>query len=118
MTGGRRHMPTATAARDRRAALRETHVERLRAGIVLVAVAGAMWWLHPTHDTSTGRDQVDVTIWFNGLIEGRHLDAMDAFERRFPGYHGIVGSSASRGGSPARTKPPSGSTSPACRGRT
>lgn len=65
------------------------------AGAVLI---GLLWWLHPRPGSEHVRDAVEVTIWFNGVIEGRHIDAVDAFERAFPEYKGILGSSAARTG--------------------
>ncbi len=69
-----------------------------RVWFCVVVVAGLLFWLHPKPSLEHGGDATEVTIWFNGLIEGRHLDAIDAFERRFPQYRGILGSSAVRTG--------------------
>jgi multiple sugar transport system permease protein len=66
--------------------------------ITAIAVAALMWWLYP-QPPRTGRDDaVEVTIWVNGVVEGRHIDVVDAFERRFPEYRGVLGSSAARTG--------------------
>ncbi len=65
------------------------------AGAVLI---GLLWCLHPRPSSGHASDSVEVTIWFDGLIEGRHIDAVDAFERTFPQYKGILGSSAARTG--------------------
>ncbi len=66
--------------------------------ISVIVVAAGLWWLHPKPGAEHGGDVTEVTIWFNGLIEGRHIDAIDAFECEFDGYRGILGSSAVRTG--------------------
>ncbi|MCP4594259.1 MAG: ABC transporter permease subunit [bacterium] len=63
--------------------------------VVLLAV---LWWLYPRAAGETAGDRTEIVIWFNGAIEGRHLDVLDAFERRFPQYRAILGSAAARGG--------------------
>ena len=61
-------------------------------------IASALWWLHPHPRAQQADNVTEVTIWFNGIIEGRHIDVIDAFEREFPQYRGILGSSAARTG--------------------
>ena len=63
-----------------------------------VLVLALLWWLHPKPGSEHPADVTEATIWFNGIIEGRHIDVIDAFERRFPEYRGILGSSATRTG--------------------
>ncbi|MHC4236439.1 MAG: ABC transporter substrate-binding protein, partial [Planctomycetota bacterium] len=69
-----------------------------RLWVAVAVVAVLLWWLHPKAGSERADDVVEVTIWFNGPIEGRQLDVIDAFERRFPQYGGILGSSAVRTG--------------------
>jgi ABC-type sugar transport system permease subunit/ABC-type glycerol-3-phosphate transport system substrate-binding protein len=73
-------------------------VSKGRLWLMVIATAIALWWLHPKPGAEHSADVTEVTIWFNGLIEGRHLDAVDAFERRFPEYKSMLGSSAVRTG--------------------
>ncbi len=65
---------------------------------MLIALAGGLWWLHPHPEAGLGEQTTEVTLWFNGPIEGRQLDVVDAFERRFTDYRAILGSSAVRTG--------------------
>ena len=76
---------------------------RLWLGIVLLGAL--IWWSYPHRSAKRLGADTEVTIWFNGIIEGRHLEVVDAFERTFDHrtpYSGIyraeVGSSAVRGG--------------------
>lgn len=76
---------------------------RLWLGIVVLG--GLLWWTYPRPDAARGGADTEVTIWFNGIIEGRHLEIVDAFEREFAeatpfskSYRVEVGSSAVRGG--------------------
>lgn len=73
-------------------------MERMRTGILLIVVAAALWWLYPGTGGKTNDGRIEVTIWFNGPIEGRQLAAADALERRFPQYRVVLGSSAARTG--------------------
>lgn len=74
-------------------------MERGRVAILAALLAGALWWLYPHGERRGGdRETTEITIWFNGPIEGRQLDVVDAFERRFPQYRVILGSSAVRTG--------------------
>lgn len=73
-------------------------MERIRAGAILLVVAAALWWLYPGSGARTDDGRTEVTIWFNGPIEGRNLAVADAFEKRFPQYRLILGSSAVRTG--------------------
>lgn len=73
-------------------------MSRIRLVITVVAVTALMWWLYPKPPRSEHGDVTEVTIWFNGVVEGRHIDVVDAFERRFPEYRGVLGSSAARTG--------------------
>jgi len=73
-------------------------VNKWRAIAFAAGVGVLLWWLHPGADAERSAGATEVTIWFNGPIEGRQLDVMDAFERRFPQYRGILGSSAVRTG--------------------
>ena len=66
--------------------------------MLVVLVAGSLWWLHPKPGSDRAGDTVEVTIWFQEVPTGRHLDVTDAFERRFPKYRAILGSSAVRAG--------------------
>jgi len=62
-------------------------------------LAALLYWLYPKSERPRDDKPVtEITIWFNGPIEGRQLDAVDAFERRFPQYRVILGSSAARTG--------------------
>jgi multiple sugar transport system permease protein len=65
---------------------------------MLIALTGVLWWLHPHPAAELRSDLTEVTLWFNGPIEGRQLDVVDAFERRFPAYRAVLGSSAVRTG--------------------
>lgn len=73
-------------------------MSRWRFLATLLVVGALLWWLHPKPGAEYSDDVTEVTIWFNGIVEGRHLDVIDAFERRFPQYRGILGSSAVRTG--------------------
>jgi multiple sugar transport system permease protein len=73
-------------------------MQRLRVIILVLATGAALWWLYPHRETPAGDHRTEVTIWFNGLIEGRQLAVIDAFEKRFPQYRAILGSSAARTG--------------------
>ncbi|MGB9624066.1 MAG: extracellular solute-binding protein [Phycisphaerae bacterium] len=73
-------------------------MERIRAGVILVVVAAALWWLYPGSAEQGPDDRIELTIWFNGPIEGRQLAVADAFEKRFPQYRVLLGSSAARSG--------------------
>lgn len=80
-------------------------MERIRTAVWVVGLAAVLWWLHPASDEPFDDGRTEVTIWFNGPVEGRHLDAVDAFERRFPEFRGILGSSAARTGLDAEGNP-------------
>ncbi len=69
-----------------------------RTWVLIIAGAVLMWWLHPRPGSEHDTDGTEVTIWFNDVIDGRHVDVVDAFEREFPEYKAILGSSASRSG--------------------
>lgn len=73
-------------------------MDRLRLIIVVLATGAALWWLYPHREAAINDNRTEVTIWFNGPIEGRQLAAIDAFEKRFPKYRAILGSSAARTG--------------------
>ncbi len=73
-------------------------MERLRPAAGLVAAAAVLWWLHPASDPSAGDGRIEITVWFNGVVEGRHMAAVDAFQKAFPAYRVILGSSAARTG--------------------
>jgi ABC-type glycerol-3-phosphate transport system substrate-binding protein len=73
-------------------------MSRLRMFILVVGAVVLMVWLYPRTSDPRGDDVTEVTIWFNGVVEGRHIDVVDAFERRFPEFRGILGSSAARTG--------------------
>ena len=64
-----------------------------------MAIVGAavLWWLYPRAE-SVNDGRTEITVWFNGPIEGRQLAVANAFERRFPQYRVILGSSATRTG--------------------
>jgi multiple sugar transport system permease protein len=64
----------------------------------VIAVTALAWWLYPWRNDASSANVTEVTIWFNGPLEGRHNDVVDAFERVFPEYRGILGSSAARTG--------------------
>src|SRR5215475_5570871 len=70
--------------------------------LAAIALAAFLYWLYPHSAgnalTSTTPRATEVTVWFNGPIEGRFIDVLDAFERRFPQYRAILGSSAVRTG--------------------
>lgn len=73
-------------------------MSRITAAFWFVVIAVLLYALYPkTPRTLTG-DATEVTVWFNGPLEGRFLDVTDAFERRFPTYRAIMGSSAVRTG--------------------
>lgn len=69
-----------------------------RSWVWAVIILVGLWWVYPKADSEDASGRVEVTIWFNGAIEGRHLDVLDAFEKRFPEYRAILGSSAVRAG--------------------
>ncbi|MFQ5490190.1 MAG: ABC transporter permease subunit [Phycisphaerae bacterium] len=69
-----------------------------RLWLSVIAVTALLWWLYPASRRQVSDDVTEVTIWFNGPTEGRQLDVVDAFERRFPQYRAILGSSAVRTG--------------------
>ncbi len=73
-------------------------IGRIRLLLCIVVGAVILWWLYPTAESPGAAGRTEVTIWFNGAIEGRHLAAADAFESRFPDYRAILGSSAARSG--------------------
>src|SRR5262245_54124381 len=74
-------------------------MDRAKWVVGLGLLAALLYWLYPKSDRPHDDKPVtEVTIWFNGPIEGRQLDAVDAFERRFPQYRVILGSSAARTG--------------------
>ena len=66
--------------------------------LAAAALLALLYGLYPR--TSEGRRAgvTEVTIWFNGPIEGRLIEVLDAFERQFPQYRAILGSSAVRTG--------------------
>ncbi|MCK6485665.1 MAG: extracellular solute-binding protein [Phycisphaerae bacterium] len=67
--------------------------------LALLLLAALLWWLYPHRPAAPGgRDVTEITIWFNGIVEGRQIDVVDAFERAFPQYRVILGSSAARTG--------------------
>jgi multiple sugar transport system permease protein len=70
----------------------------LRNMMAAVALAALMLWLYPTAPRADERDAIDVTIWFNGPIRPRQIDALDAFERIHPHIRVTLGSSAVRTG--------------------
>lgn len=71
---------------------------KVRFWLSAIVVAGVLFWLHPRRAADLPAGVTEVTIWFNGIVEGRHLDVIDAFERRLPEYRAVVGSSAVRTG--------------------
>ena len=76
-------------------------MSKVRLWATVVLVGAVLWWLHPKPGAEYGRDVTEITIWFNDLIVGRHLDVVDAFERRFDekfGFRAQLGSSAVRSG--------------------
>ncbi len=74
-------------------------MERAKWVVGLGLLAALLYWLYPKADrVHSDKPVTEITIWFNGPIEGRQLDAVDAFERRFPQYRVILGSSAARTG--------------------
>lgn len=73
-------------------------MRKWRAWLGLLSVGALLWWLHPRAASEHAPGATEVTIWFNGPIEGRLLDVVDSFERRFPQYSAILGSSAVRTG--------------------
>lgn len=71
----------------------------------LFVLGAVMVWTYPRRSADLAGADVEVTVWFNGIVEGRHLEAVDAFEREFAtatpfskAYRVEVGSSAVRGG--------------------
>ena len=42
-----------------------------------VVVIAAMWWLHPKPGAEYAGKATEVTIWFNGVVEARHIDVVD-----------------------------------------
>ena len=69
-----------------------------RTWVFVIGGLALMCWLHPKPGMEHGNSLTEVTIWFNDVIDGRHIDVVDAFEREFPEYRAILGSSASRSG--------------------
>jgi len=86
-----------------------------RLWISAAALVGLLWWTYPNPGATHDADATEVTVWFNDLIEGRHLDVVDAFEREFSAerefqeyagtYRTLLGSSAVRGGVEAEGNP-------------
>jgi len=65
--------------------------------ILGVVICGALcYWLYPARFEAIPEGRTSVMIWFNGPFEGRHLEAIDSFERQFDAYHAVIGSSAVR----------------------
>lgn len=73
-------------------------MDRIRFIVFAVLAGGLLYWLYPSSGPASSGDETEVTIWFNGIVFGRHYDAVDAFERAYPQYKAIVGSSAVRTG--------------------
>lgn len=73
-------------------------MERWRFILGAVVVGLISYWLYPKAQESAGDDRTEITVWFNGVTFGRHLDVVDAFERRFPQYRVVLGASAVRTG--------------------
>ena len=73
-------------------------MEKVRVVVGVVLLAALLYWLYPKSDQVAGKNTTEITIWFNGPIEGRQLDAVDAFQRRYPQYRVVLGSSAARTG--------------------
>lgn len=73
-------------------------MDKVRVVVGVGLLAALLYWLYPKSDNATGKAATEITIWFNGPIEGRQLDAVDAFQRRFPQYRVVLGSSAARTG--------------------
>ena len=75
-------------------------MSRLRAAFWFVVIGALLYALYPKTPRAGvgGGTATEVTIWFNGPLESRFLDVADAFERRFPQYRAILGSSAVRTG--------------------
>jgi len=73
-------------------------MSRITAIFWFVVIGALLYALYPKTPRTEARDATEVTVWFNGPLEGRFLDVTDAFERRFPGYRAIMGSSAVRTG--------------------
>ncbi len=72
-------------------------MQQLRWAIVLVVTVGVLWWLYPRREAADA-SRTEITVWFGGPIEGRQLAAIEAFEKRFPPYRAVLGSSATRTG--------------------
>ncbi len=73
-------------------------MERWRFILGSIGVGLLLYWLYPSATTSRDDDRTEVTVWFSGVTFGRHRDVIDAFERRFPKYRAVLGSSAVRTG--------------------
>jgi len=73
-------------------------MSRIVAIFWLVVIGALLYALYPKSPRAMSGDATEVTVWFNGPLEGRFLDVTDAFERRFPNYRAIMGSSAVRTG--------------------
>ncbi|MBI4579667.1 MAG: extracellular solute-binding protein, partial [Planctomycetes bacterium] len=73
-------------------------MHRVRVVIVVLVTGVLLWWLYPKREADRGEKRTEVTIWFNGPVEGRQLAVIDAFEKAFPQYRAILGSSAARTG--------------------
>lgn len=69
-----------------------------RYAVYAVILLAVLTWLYPRPAAEYSADVTEVTVWFNGIIEGRHIDVVDAFERVFPEYRAVLGSSAVRSG--------------------
>lgn len=74
------------------------HMSRITAAFWFVVIGALLYALYPKSPRAVSGDATEVTVWFNGPLEGRFLDVTDAFERRFPNYRAIMGSSAVRTG--------------------
>lgn len=73
-------------------------MSRITAIFWLVVIGAMLYALYPKSPRADGRNATEVTVWFNGPLEPRFNDVVDAFERRFPEYRAILGSSAVRTG--------------------
>ncbi|MBN2559548.1 MAG: extracellular solute-binding protein [Phycisphaerae bacterium] len=73
-------------------------MSRWRVAIGAVVAGLLLYWLHPKAVRENPEGAVEVTIWFSGVTYGRHNEVVDAFERRFPEYRAVLGSSAVRTG--------------------
>jgi len=71
-------------------------MDKWRFTIGTILVGCLLVWLYPQSASDDASGRTDVTIWFSGVTYGRHSEAIDAFERRFPEYRAILGSSAVR----------------------